>query len=803
MVSQKSAALPAPFSGWFASRGWTPHGYQLALLEAARAGRSTLLIAPTGGGKTLAGFLPSLIDLAARGGDRGLHTLYLSPLKALAVDVARNLQAPVGEMGLSIGIETRTGDTPPARRRRQLIKPPDMLLTTPEQLALMLAYRDAANRFRQLRCVVIDELHAMAANKRGDLLALGLARLREIAPQARMVGLSATVADPPLLLDWLCGPRGGELIQAPAGPPPQIEILEAAVDMPWASHTTMHAMPDIYRAISAAQTALIFVNTRSQSEMTFEALWRLNDLNLPIALHHGSLAPERRRKVEAAMARGDLRAVVCTSTLDLGIDWGAVDLVIQLGAPKGISRLLQRIGRSNHRFDCPSRAMLVPSNRFEVLECRAALKAITDGARDGGEVDRQGGLDVLAQHILGTACGAPFSADRLYAEVVGTRPYRNLDRATFDRVLGFVATGGYALRQYDRWHRLTQTPEKLWRVANATVAQQYRLNVGTIIEAPMLRVVLRGKRGRGGREIGLIEEAFIEPMKPGDTFRFAGEILRFERLNELVVEVSRAPEQEAMIPIYGGGKFPLSTHLAERVREILADPRKQRDLPDEVRDWLNLQRRRSVLPKQDEVLVEQFQRGAREYMVVYPFDGRPAHYALAVLLTRRMERAGLHPLGFVANDYAFAMWSLKPAHDLTALFSEDILGDDLEEWLEESSMLKRTFRNVATIAGLIERRHPGQEKSGRQMTVSADLIYKVLRDHEPDHVLLQATREDAKGGLLDLSRLAALLRRAQGRIRQVRLDRISPLAVPVILEIGRESFAGGAIEALLEEAAAA
>jgi ATP-dependent Lhr-like helicase len=643
----------------------------------------------------------------------------------------------------------------------------------------------------------------MASNKRGDLLALGLARLRTIAPKARFVGLSATVADPPLLLDWLCGPRGGRLIEAPGGPSPRIDILESAVDMPWASHTTLYAMRDIYQAIAEARTALVFVNTRSQAELAFQALWRLNDLNLPIALHHGSLAPERRRKVEAAMARGDLRAVVCTSTLDLGIDWGAVDLVIQLGAPKGISRLLQRIGRSNHRFDMPSRALLVPSNRFEVLECRAALRAIHEGARDGGEVDRAGGLDVLAQHVLGTACGAPFNADQLYLEVSSTRPYRNLDRATFDRVLGFVAHGGYALRQYDRWRRLTQTPEHTWRIANGRVAQQYRLNVGTIVEDPMLKIVLLGKRGRGGRELGLIEEGFIEPMKPGDTFRFAGEVLRFERMRDLTVEVSRANDQDPMIPSYGGGKFPLSTHLAERVRAILASREAQRDLPMEVREWLGLQLRRSVLPRTDELLVEQFQRGAREYLVAYPFEGRPAHYALAMLLTRRMERAGLKPLGFVCNDYAFAIWSLAPARDLGELFAEDMLGDDLEAWLEETSVLKRTFRNVAIIAGLIERRHPGEEKSGRQMTVSADLIYKVLRDHEPDHVLLQATREDAKSGLLDLARLSSLLHRVQGHIRQVRLDRVSPLSVPVLLEIGRESVGGMAIEALLEEAAAA
>ena len=322
----------------------------------------------------------------------------------------------------------------------------------------------------------------------------------------------------------------------------------------------------------------------------------------------------------------------------------------------------------------------------------------------------------------------------------------------------------------------------------------------------MLRVVLLGRHGRRGRELGQIEEAFVEPLSPGDTFRFAGEVLRFERLRELVVEVTRAAAEEPRIPAYGGGKFPLSTFLAGRVRDLLASPRAQADLPGEVRDWLALQRRRSVLPRPDELLIECFPRQGKEYLVAYPFDGRPAHYALAMLLTRRLERGGAKPLGFVANDYALAVWGLGRADampgGLGELFAEDMLGDDLESWLAESSLLARTFRTVAVIAGLVERRHPGKEKNGRQLTVSAELIFKVLQEHEPDHILLQATREDAKTSLLDLGRLAALLARIRGRVRMVRLPRVSPLAVPLLLEIGREAIVGEALDALLEEAAA-
>jgi ATP-dependent Lhr-like helicase len=800
-----AARLPAPIARWFASRGWTPHAHQLETLAATQAGQSVLVIAPTGGGKTLAGFLPSLVELAmgeplrARlkpGRRQTLHTLYVSPLKALAVDVARNLQTPIAEMALPITVETRTGDTPPARRARQRVAPPDMLLTTPEQLALMLSYRDAERLFGGLGLIVIDELHALVGSKRGDLLALGLARLGRLAPAARRIGLSATVAAPDDLRWYLLPTGTAQIVQGRAGAAPEIAILASSARIPWSGHTGRHAFAELYAAILEARTALVFVNTRSQAEMVFQALWRMNEANLPIALHHGSLAIEQRRKVEAAMGRGALRAVVCTSTLDLGVDWGAVDLVVQLGAPKGVSRLLQRIGRANHRLDEPSRALLVPSNRFEVLECRAAIETIGEGLLDGDGV-RTGGLDVLAQHILGSACAGPFAADALYEEVRATLPYRELTRDNFDQVVDYVATGGYALRRYERYRRLRKSPaDGLWRTAHPKVASQYRLNVGTIVEAPMLKV-----KYRRGRVLGQVEESFIEALVPGDTFVFGGEVLRFEGIREMFAEVTPSDAAEPKVPAYAGGKFPLSTFLAERVRRILAKPQDHAALPEQVAEWLRMQKRRSVLPRADQLLVETFPRGGKQYLVAYPFEGRLAHQTLGMLLTRRMERARIRPLGFVASEYALAVWSLNEAADIPALFGEDMLGDDLEAWMAESALLKRTFRNVAVIAGLIERRHPGAEKSGRQVTFSSDLIYDVLRQYQPDHVLLRATWADAATGLLDVRRLADMLKRVQGKIVERHLDRVSPLAVPVLLDIGREPIHGEANETLLKEAA--
>lgn len=788
--------LPPRFAAWFAARGWALRPHQAAVLEAARDGCSALVIAPTGGGKTLAGFLPSLVELADATAVACPHTLYISPLKALANDIARNLEAPVAEIGLDVRIETRTGDTPQNRRQRQRKSPPHILLTTPESLALLLAYPDADAYFRGLRRVVLDELHALVPNKRGQLLGLGLARLRRLAPGLQLTGLSATVAEPERLRDWLDHPTmPARLVDGGRGAEPVIDVMVAGGHMPWSGHFGVYAAKDLYAAIRAHAVTLVFTNTRSQAEIIFQALWRLNDDNLPIALHHGSLEIGQRRKVEAAMAEGALRCVVCTSSLDLGIDWGSVDLVVQVGAPKGASRLLQRIGRANHRMDEPSKALLVPGNRFEVLECMAARDAIAEHVLDG-EVQHERCLDVLAQHLVGTACAGPFNADEIYEEVVHAGGYKGLARRDFDDVLGFVATGGYALGTYERYRKLARDPDGRWRLADGRLARAYRMNVGVIHDAPMLKVRL------GRRVLGEVEELFAATLVPGDTFVFAGRVLAFEGIRETdMLCRAAAAGAEPKVPNYGGTRLPLSTHLASRVRGWLAHPERWPGLPLPVREWLGFQAERSDLPGPDELLVESFPRNGREFLVVYSFAGWNAHQTLGMLLTRRLERAGAGPLGFVGTDHALAVWSLRAVPDAAALFHVDILGDDLEEWMAESSLLKRTFRNVAVIAGLIERRQPGQEKTGRQMTVSSDLIYDVLRKHEPQHVLLRATRADAAVGLLDVKRLADLLVSVQGKIRVRRLDRVSPLAVPVMVNIGRENVYGAAMDDLLDEAA--
>jgi len=792
-------SLPAKFRGWFKKRGWAPHAHQLAMLAKAEQGSSALLIAPTGGGKTLAGFLPSLVDLDRQEGRKtGLHTLYISPLKALTTDIARNLRAPIEEMNLDIRVETRTGDTPQNRRQRQRSNPPDMLLTTPESLALLLSYPDASTMFKDLKTVIIDELHALAGVKRGQLLALDLARLSGLSPSTRHVGLSATVEDPDELLSFLSfSERRAELVQGDSGPEPDVSVLLPEGRLPWAGHYGTYAAPSLYQTIRSAETTLVFVNTRAQAEVMFRELWRLNEDNLPIALHHGSLAVEQRRRVEAAMAAGRLKAIVCTSSLDLGIDWGDVDLVVQIGAPKGVSRILQRVGRANHRLDQPSRALLVPGNRFEVLECRAAMDAIREETLDGVP-PHPGGLDALAQHITGVACSHPFDENKLYEEVIEAHPYRALSRKDFDDVLDFVATGGYALQVYDRYRRLRKDRDGLWHLTHPKLAQRYRMNIGTIVEQPMVKVRLRGRR----QSLGEVEEWFLQWLTPGDVFQFAGRALVFQGLRESTAEVTLAPAgKEPNVPSYMGTRMPFTTHLSSRVRGYLADPSTWHNLPEQVLEWLQAQQDSSSMPAADELLIETFPRRGRFYMVVYAFVGWNAHQTLAMLVTKRMERFGLKPIGFNASDYILCIWGLEPIDDPAVLFDIDILGEELEDWMADSSLLKRTFRNVAVIAGLIERRHPGQEKTGRQVTINSDLIYDVLRKYQPDHVLLRATYAEASVGLLDVKRLADFLTSIQDKIRHQKLEKLSPLALPVMLEIGKEVVPGEADEAVLALAA--
>ena len=794
--SRETDLLPQPISNWFEKNGWTVRPHQLELARRADE-KALLLVAPTGGGKTLAGFLPSLIELSEPS-PTGLHTLYISPLKALAADIGRNLARPISELELPIRVEERTGDTKQTTRLRQRVDPPHILLTTPESLSLMLTYAEAGRIFKCLKRVVVDEIHALAESKRGDLLMLALSRLQGIAPQLRRVALSATVRDHGEIAEFFADhPDGCNIVRADPGPRPDIGMLETKTAPPWLGGGGRYGAQAVLEAVKNSKLALIFINTRAQAELFFQALWHENADDLPIAIHHGSLSLEARQRVERAMAEGSLRAVVCTGTLDLGIDWGDVDLVIQVGTPKNVKRLVQRIGRSNHRYDTPSRAQVLPANQFEVIECKAALQAVRDDDLDG-EPRPGGPLEVLCQHILIAACSGPFDADELYAEVRRAGPYRSLAQRDFDECLEFCATGGYALRAYDRWRRLMKTEDGKWQLRDPRTARSIRMNVGTIVGTETLSVRL-GKN-RGGKRLGEIEEMFAATLRPGDTFLIGGEVVRFEGLSELEVRVSRDAGRPPKIAAFKGTKFATSTLLCDRVLQYLQSG-ERRDLPKSVVNWLDMQEKISKFPSRDRILVESFRHNGREFTCFYAFAGYNAQQTLGMLLTHRMEEADLNPLGMVANDYAVLVWGLNPVRDPSRLLNRKQIVDDVEDWLAGNAVMKRSFRGVAVIAGLVERSIPGRRKTGRQMTFSTDIIFDTLKKYDPDHLLMRATREEAKRGLIDFSRIEEMLARIEGRIEHVHAPHVTPFAAPLLLEVGTVPIKGKAQERLIAEEA--
>ena len=756
---------------------------------------SLLLIAPTGGGKTLAGFLPSLVELAD-GTHEGLHTLYVSPLKALAADIKRNLGTPIAQMGLPIRVEDRTGDTSYTQKRRQRADPPHILLTTPESLALLVSYEDAPRIFKGVQRIIVDEIHALAESKRGDQLMLALSRIQAMSPTLRRVGLSATVEDPAAIAHALARhPDPSPILQADPGPDPDISMLVTEERPPWSGGGAKYSIPAVLDLVKQHQTTLIFHNTRAQAELYFHNLWLANDDGLPIGIHHGSLSRDQRANVEAAMVRGDLRAIVCTGSLDLGIDWGDVDLVVQIGAPKNVKRLIQRIGRANHRYNAPSKAVLVPANRFEVVECVAALEAAKAHDLDG-DPKGDGPRDVLCQHILIAACAGPFDATTLYQEIKTVGAYSGLSRAAFDDCLDFCATGGYALRAYDQWKRLKEVDHH-WQLRDPRAAERIRMNIGTIFDIETLKVKFR----RSAKALGEIEDSFAATLTPGDTFLIGGQIVRYEGLNQLTVEVSRNKGRTPKVATFNGTKFATSTQLSQRILRMFRQD-SWPELPAHTAEWLALQRDVSKLPEAGRILVETFPQDGRENMVVYGFAGINAHRTLGLILTQRMEAAKLNPLGFTVTDYGLLIWGLTPVTDVAPLFDPDNMRDGLETWLAGNAVMKRTFRVAATVAGLIERNTRQGRKSGRQATFSSDILYDTLAKYDPEHLMLRITREEAMRGLVDFGRVEELLQRTKGHVDHVVLDRITPLAAPLFLEPGRIPVWGEGREQILQAKAA-
>jgi ATP-dependent Lhr-like helicase len=538
-------------------------------------------------------------------------------------------------------------------------------------------------------------------------------------------------------------------------------------------------------------------SSSAQAEIFFHNLWLNNKKNLPVAIHHGSLDLEQRKRVEAAITKGELRAVVCTGTLDLGIDWNHVDLVIQVGAPKNIKRLVQRIGRANHTYNAPSKAIIVPANKFEIIECQAALEAVKDRDLDG-EPARSESLDVLCQHILLIACSGKILPEKLFKEIKNIGAYRNLTQTDFDACLRFCIDGGYALKRYEQWHRLKIDNAGNLILRDPRTANRIRMNVGTIQDTETLKV--RTHRRIGGKSLGEIEEAFAASLTKGDTFLIGGKIVRFESLREMVVEVTQNANKQPKIATFMGTKFATSTKLSDRILDSFQnEPWKQ--LPADTVDWLNKQKKFSQLPDKSSLLIETFFRKSRHHMVVYSFAGINANQTLGLILSKRLEELNLGPLGFVANDYATVLWGLEKVENPVELFNSNSIQVGLDEWLSSNALIKRTFKAVATVAGLIDRNLPSLRKSGRQTTFSSDILYDTLVKYDPGHLLLKITKDEAMKGLIDFNRIKEMFDRVDNNITHRDLPHVSPLAAPMLLGLGTVPIEGKAREQILQNEA--
>ena len=789
-------ALPQKFQNWINKRNWGLHTHQIDVLTNSDR-KSQLLIAPTGSGKTLSGFLPTLIELD-RVNFSGLHTVYVSPLKALAADIKRNLMIPIEEMGLNIKVEDRTGDTTAKTKRRQRIDPPQILLTTPESLALLISFPEANALFANLERIIIDEIHALVENKRGHQLLLAISRLQSISKNLRKLALSATVDRPQEIAGFISeNDNNCPIIFAEPGPDPNISMLQTTASPPWSGAGATYAVPDVLEQISKHKTTLIFHNTRAQAEIFFHNLWLNNQDNLPVAIHHRSLDLAQRKRVEAAITKGELRAVVCTGTLDLGIDWNEVDLVIQVGAPKNIKRLVQRIGRANHTYNTPSKAIIVPANKFEIVECQAALEAVRDKDLDGEPI-ASGSLDVLCQHILLVACSGKILPAKLFEEIKQIGAYKNLTHEEFKECMGFCIDGGYALNRYEQWHRLKLDHSGNLILRDPRIANKIRMNVGTIQDTETLKV--RTHRRSGGKPLGEIEEAFAASLTKGDTFLIGGNIVRFESLREMIVEVTHNANKQPKIATFMGTKFATSTKLSDRILDSFEN-QSWKDLPADTVNWLNKQKEFSQLPVRNSLLIETFFRKSRHYLVVYGFAGRNANQTLGLILSKKLEELNLAPLGFVANDYATLIWGLEKVENPIQLFKFSEIELGLDKWFSGNALMKRTFKAVASVSGLIDRNLPGLRKSGRQTTFSSDILYDTLVKYDPTHLLLKITKDEAMKGLIDFSRIEEMFKRVDDNIIHKNLPHVSPLAAPMLLEVGTIPIEGQARELLLKNEA--
>ena len=810
-VTGVSFTGPTAFSfaeRWFAERGWAPFDFQREVWAAMAAGESGLLHATTGAGKTYAVWFGALARAVALGADRQarqappLGVLWLTPMRALAADTTRALTLPLTSLAPAWTVGLRTGDTPSAERARQDRRWPSALVTTPESLSLMLTRERAREELAGVHTVIVDEWHELIGSKRGVQVQLALARLAQWNPRLAVWGVSATLGNLDEAMATLVGPqRRGRLVRGRVPKALQIDALlpADAGRFSWGGHLGAQMRDPVVAEIEQAATSLVFTNTRSQAEIWYQLLLDARpDWAGLIALHHGSLDPSVRAWVEAGLKAGQLKAVVATSSLDLGVDFLPVERVLQIGSAKGIARLLQRAGRSGHAPGRPSRITLVPTNTMELVEAAAAREAALAG-RVEARASPDAPLDVLVQHLVTVALGGGFRPDELFQEVRGAHAYRRLPRGHFDWVLAFVEHGGGSLGAYPEYHRVQPDEAGRYRVPDRGIARRHRLQVGTIVSDSSLAV-----KWLSGGTLGHIEEGFIARLKPGDGFFFAGRALEFVRLREMAAYVRPAPRRRGAIPVWGGGKMPLSSELADTVQDLLqacaalpadADPPTRLDVPElrAAGPMLATQRRVSHLPRAGSLLVEHFRSREGHHLMLYPFAGRNAHIGLAHLLAWRLAQGAPNTFSLSVNDYGLELLSAEPValEQLQSgrLFAPDHLLDDVLASLNAGELAQRRFREIARVAGLVFTGYPGAPKSTRQLQASSSLFYEVFRKYDAGNRLLSQADQEVLAQELDIGHLAATLQRlADLPMDWVELRAPSPFSLPLMVERLREQF---------------
>ena len=795
----------SPVRAWFAAQGLAPFPFQEEVWAAYARGASGLVHAPTGMGKTYAAALPPMA-FGPRGAPDApppLALLWITPLRALAGDTGLALARAAAGLAPHWTIDVRTGDTGPAARARQGRRLPTALVTTPESLTLFLARADWRERFAHLAAVVVDEWHELMGTKRGVQTELALARLRGLHPALPVWGLSATLANLDDALACLVGPANVGAARIVRG----LDAKEIVIDslrpqaierFPWAGHIGLKLLPQVVRAIERARSTLVFTNVRSQTEIWYQALLEARpDWAGTIALHHGSLEREARDWVEDGLRHERLRAVVCTSSLDLGVDFAPVDQVLQIGSPKGVARLLQRAGRSGHRPGAVSRAVVVPTQALELVEAAATREAAAARAIEA-RAPVVAPLDVLVQHLVTCALGGGFRPDPLLAEIRGTRAYAGLADADWQFALDFVLHGGACLNAYPEYRRVAIGEDGVARVPDARIARRHRIGIGTIVSEASITV-----RFRNGKALGHVEEGFIARLAPGDCFVFAGRVLELVRVRELTAWVQPASAKAALVPRWAGGQMALSTQLADATRRLIADARRGVYASPElelVRPLLQLQARWSGLPGANEWLIEQIATREGHALFFYPFEGRLAHLGLATLFSYRLSRAAPRTFSLTANDYGFGLLSPTPVGltlgDLGKLLAAPDIEADILAGLNAAELGRRQFREIARVAGLIFQGYPGEPNPARQLQASSALLYEVFAEYDPDNLLLRQAVREVLERRLEAPRIAAALTRLRGsRALLTRPARPTPFAFPLLVEMFREEISTEALEA--------